>query len=118
MVPRHGGARPNSGPKPRDSERSVTSVEFETQRARHEKIKADQRELKLAIERGEYLPRAAQQQASAAFLAIFTQSMRSIPDNLERTLALEPRVVEAIAVGIDAALAELAGALKAMAGDD
>jgi hypothetical protein len=92
-------------------------VDLDEQRARHEKIKADQRELKLAIERGEYLPRAVQQQAAAAALAVLTQSLRSIPDNLERTLSLEPRVVEAIAVGIDAALSEVATAFKAMTKD-
>lgn len=107
-----------SGRRPRDEEQSAAMVDLDEQRARHEKIKADQRELKLAIERGEYLPRAAQQQASAALLAILCQALRSIPDNLERTLGLEPKVVEAIAVGIDTALSELSTGLKAMTRDD
>lgn len=114
MTPGRGGARPNSGPRGEGYQRSESEAEYDKEKARHERIKADQREFKLAIEMGEYLPRAATVQASATALAILTQSLRSIPDNLERTLALAPEVVEAIAVQIDAALAETAAAFKVM----
>lgn len=107
-----------SGRRPRDEETSNAMAELDEQRARHEKIKADEREIKLAVYEGQYLPRVAQQQAAATALAVLTQSMRSIPDNLERTLSLEPRVVEAIAVGIDQALSEVAAAFKTMTRDD
>jgi len=60
------------------------------------------------------LPRDVQRQASATALAVLTQSLRSIPDNLEREFSLKPEVAEAIAVQIDSALAEIAGAFKAM----
>jgi hypothetical protein len=92
-------------------------ADLDEQRARHEKIKADEREFKLGILHGQYLSRDAQRQAAATALALLTQSLRSIPDNLERTLSIEPRLVEAIAIGIDTALAEVAVAFKAMTRD-
>lgn len=91
--------------------------DYELERARHEKIKADQREFKLAQERGEFLPREIYRSANAALLAMVSQALRSIPDNLERTLALPPATVEAVSVQIDAALAELAAGLRATTGD-
>lgn len=106
-----------SGRRPRDEETSAAMVDLDEQRARHEKIKADQREFKLATERGEYLPRADQRVAASTALAVLTQSLRSIPDNCERKLNLAPEVVEAMAREIDAALAEVAAAFKAMTQD-
>ena len=60
-----GGAREGAGNKPADYVPTEDKVELENQRARHEKIKADQREFKLAQGRGEYVSRAAIRQASA-----------------------------------------------------
>lgn len=84
------------------------------ERADHERVKREERELKLSILRGDHLPREEIRQAAATALAVLTQSLRSIPDNLERTLALPPTTVEAVAVQIDAALEECAAAFKAM----
>lgn len=120
----HGGAREGAGRPPGSSvqlltaERAGIRADFESERARHEKIKADEREFDFAVKQGQYLPRVAQQQASATALAILTQSLRSIPDNLERTLGLKPEVVEQVSVEIDAALQEIAMAFKAMTNDD
>lgn len=120
----HGGARPGGG-RPRTAvggdtlaaDRNATRADFEAERARHEKIKADEREFEFEIKKGEYLPRSAQQAASATALAVLTQSLRSIPDNLERSFGLAPEVVEQVAIQIDAALAEVATAFKAMTND-
>ena len=112
-----GGARPNSGPKPPGWEPPAGRAEYEIERAEHERVKREQREFALARERGEYLPREIQRQAAATALAVLTQSMRSIPDNLERTLALAPEIVEAVSIQIDAALSEVAAAFRAMAGE-
>lgn len=112
----HGGAREGAG-RPAGStppERATARADFEQERARHEKIKADEREFEFAIKRGEYLPRVSQQAAAATALAVLTQSLRSIPDNIERSLGLGPEAVEQIAVQIDSALAEVALAFKAM----
>ena len=112
----HGGYRPGSGGFHRlTPERTAAKRDFEQERARLEGLKADEKEIDLAIKRGEYLPRAAQQQAAATALAVLTQSLRSIPDNIERTLGVDPSVVESIAQQVDAALAECAVAFKAMA---
>lgn len=89
-------------------------VDLDEQRARHEKIKADERELKLSILRRDHLPRDMQRQAASTALAVLTQSLRSIPDNLERTMGLDPAVVDAVARQIDTSLAEVAAAFKAM----
>lgn len=104
-----GGEALNGGP-----ERTQAKVDFEVERARHEKVKADEREFNFAVTKGEYLPRVAQQTAAATALAILTQSLRSIPDNLERSLGLGPETVEQVAIEIDNALAEVALAFKAM----
>lgn len=115
----HGGAREGAG-RPAGStppERSTARADFETERARHEKIKADEREFEFAVKKGEYLPRDAQRSAAATALAVLTQSCRSIPDNLERSLGLAPDAVEQVAIQIDSALAEVAAAFKAMTND-
>ena len=79
-----------------------------------EGLKADEREFNLEVSRGNYLPRDIQRQAAATALAVLTQSLRSVPDNLEREFSLAPEVVESIAVQIDNALAEISAAFKAM----
>ena len=114
MAGGHGGYREGAGRKPEGYEHPEGREDFELQRARHEKIKADQRELKLAIERGEYVSRAAVRQAASTALAILTQSVRSVPDNCERQFALAPEVVEEIQRQIDAALSEVALAFRSM----
>jgi len=115
----HGGAREGAGRPsgPADPDRAQAKVDYEVEKARHEKIKADEREFEFGIKQGEYLPRVAQQTAAATALAILTQSLRSLPDNLERRLDLGPETVEQIAVEIDNALAEVAAAFKAMTND-
>lgn len=112
QVPRHGGARAGAGRKPS----GYALTDFDQARARNEAAKASMNELKLEVERGRLVPREAVRQASAVALAVLAQSLRSMPDNLERTLSLKPEVVEAISVQVDAALTELARAFEAMAG--
>lgn len=115
-----GGARPNSGPKPPGYEpppKSEDQANYDREHAEHERVKREEREFKLAIARSEYLPREAQRQGSATALSVLTQSLRSIPDNLERTLSLSPETVESIALQIDNALSEVATAFRVMAGE-
>lgn len=108
-----GGRREGSGNVPAPEGRA----DFELERAAHEKVKREQREFKLACDRAEYLPRDAQRQAAATALAVLTQSMRSVPDNLERICSLTPEQAELAQQMIDAALSEVALAFKAMGGD-
>ena len=116
MAGGHGGYREGAGRKPEGYVPPEGRQDYELERARHEKIKADQREFKLAQERGEYVSRAAIRQASATMLAVLSQ-VRSIPDNCERQFALAPEVVELMQQTIDASLNEVATALRAMAGE-
>jgi hypothetical protein len=95
-------------------ERTKAKADFEFEKARHERVKADKAEFDFAVQQGQYLPREVQQSAAATALAILTQSLRSIPDNVERSLGLGPEAVEQIAIQIDEALAEVALAFKTM----
>jgi hypothetical protein len=97
--------------------KSEDQANYDREHAEHERVKREQREFNLAVQRGEYLPRELQRQAAATALSVLTQSMRSIPDNLERTMSLAPEAVEAVSVQIDAALSELAAAFRAMGGE-
>lgn len=112
-----GGHREGAGRKPGHYQPSEDAKDFERERALHERVKREQREFKLAVEQGEYLPRVAVQQAGATALSVLTQSLRSIPDNLERVAGLTPQQAEQAQQTIDAALAEVAVAFKAMAGE-
>lgn len=86
-------------------------------RARHEWLKVADAELSLSIRRGEYLPRAPIQLAAATIAQSIVQTMRSLPDALEREFKLPPEVVEAVEKRIDEALADLAAQFKAMCGE-
>lgn len=115
----HGGARRGAGRRSADDDdsQSTAQQDYDEEKARHEKIKADEREFKLAVLQQEYLLKTDVQQAAATAMSVLTQSLRSIPDNLERVLSLAPEVVEQIAVQIDASLAEASSAFKAMSSD-
>lgn len=103
-----GGARPGAGRKPADYVPSDDRIDYEAARARNESVKADLNELDLAIKRGEYVPRAEVQAAAATALSALSQTLRSVPDNLERVLGLSPEVAQEVAQQIDAALDDMA----------
>lgn len=97
-----------------DDLEEIDDLGFQAQKARHEKIKADERELKLSILKGKHVSREAVGQAAATAMAVLSQTMRSLSDSLERRFALRPEVAEAVAVEVDAALTEVARAFEAM----
>ncbi len=103
-----GGARPGAGRKPADYVPSDDRLDYEAARARNESAKADLNELDLAIKRGEYVPRAEVQAATATALSALSQTLRSVPDNLERTLGLSPDIAQEVGRQIDAALDDMA----------
>ena len=111
-----GGRREGAGQKPAGYEPPPEKVALDEIRAQHEAVKKAEREFKLAREQGQFVSRDAVRQASATALALLSQAVRSIPDNCERQLGLQPDVVAAIQEQCDAALTELAAAFKAMAG--
>ena len=112
--PINGGKRPNSGRKPSGYELSQDRADYELERALHEKSKRERSELSYKIESGQVISRQAVQQASATAFAMTAQSLRSLPDNLERKLSLSPDVAEQIELTIDAVLTDLSLALQAM----
>ena len=107
-----GGARKGAGAKPAGYVPPPERIEYEAERARNEKAKADLNELDLAVRRGTYVLRAAVQEAAATALAAMSQTMRSVPDNLERKLGLSPDVAQEVGYLIDAALNEVANAFE------
>ena len=113
-----GGFRPGSGRKPNDYVKPEQVVDFETARARNEKAKADLNELEYKVKSGEYVARAAVQQAAATMLASIAQTLRSIPDTLERRVNLSPDTAELVGVEIDAILEGLGDELRMLAGEE
>lgn len=118
-VPRRGGARANSGPKSSgDLDNPSNYDDYAAARARNESAKADLAELEFKVKSGQYVDRAAVRQAAATAYATCAQAIRTIPDNLERRLAVAPEVAQAVSEQIDAALASLSDALAMMSGPD
>lgn len=113
-----GGAREGAGAKPAGYVPPAEKLELDAARARHELVKLEEREFKLAIQRGQYLPREAQRQAGATLLAVLSQSLRSVPDTLERVCGLTPEQAALAQQMVDEALAEVANTLKAMVVDE
>ena len=111
----HGGARANSGTKPKGYQKAPEVVDFDKARARNEAAKADLNEIEYKIKSGEYVSRFAVQQAAATAVSAFAQTMRSVPDNLERK-GVPPEVCALIEQVIDESMAGLADDLELMSG--
>lgn len=114
-----GGRRERSGPRdaPATEDGVTVTQRLDAEKLRHERIKADRAEFAHQVELGNYLPRDSQRTAAATLLSVITQSLRSIPDNIEMEFSLPPKVIEAIAAQIDAGLSVAAKSLKAMTND-
>lgn len=89
-----------------------TAIKKARAQARKEEAQAGREEIKLKVEAGEYLPRAAFREACATLLASVAQAMRSIPDNLERKCNLEPEAMALVEATIDSAMGDLALGLE------
>lgn len=111
----HGGARDGAGRKPKGYQKAPEVVEFEKARARNEAAKAAMNELEFKIKSGEYVSRAAVQQAAATAIAAFAQTGRSIGDNLERK-GVPPDICQKVEQAIDDAFADLSTSLEMMSG--
>lgn len=123
-IPARGGRRAGAGRKPGyspkraeqpdengDSQTSVT-VAFSKARARKEAALADMHELEFKIKSGKYLPREAFRDACATMLSSVAQSLRSMPDNMERKFNLTPEQAGEIEKTINAVLGDLAADLE------
>lgn len=114
----HGGARAGAGRKPKGYEPPKAKADFDEARARNEAAKADLAELEYKRKSGQYVARAAVRDASAHAFASVAQSLRSIPDTLERKLNLTPEQAEQAGVLIDAILNVLADEFEQMVAYD
>lgn len=88
-----------------------TTVKTARAKARKETALAGLNELNLKIKTGEYLPRAAYQEATATLIAMLSQGLRSLPDTIERKFGLSPDVLQLIEKTIDESLSEIAETL-------
>lgn len=113
-----GGARPGAGRKPAGYQKPIEVADFEEARARNETAKAGINEIELSIKDGSYIARAEVCEASATLLATVAQTLRSIPDNLERkgvpaaTCQMVERVLDDAVSGLADGLERLHGAAK------
>lgn len=122
-IPTRGGRREGAGRKPGYSPKKAaeldtaggqtdSTVAFSKARARKEAALADMHELDFKIKSGQYLPRDAIRDACATMLSSVAQSLRSMPDNLERKFNLTPEQAGEIEKTVNAVLADLAADLQ------
>lgn len=111
----HGGAREGSGRKGAGYVKPKAVEDFESAKARTETAKAEKLERENLVEEGKLVSRAAVQQASATAYSSLAQSLRSIPDEMERQGVPNDtcRKIEAI---IDEVMAGHAASMELMAG--
>lgn len=112
-----GGRRAGAGRKSEAVEKGTADahIVYAKARAKNEAFKAQLAELDFKIRSGEFVSRAEVRQASATAMATIAQTLRSIPDNLERRLGLSAEVAEEISLLIDEAMSDLADQLEKMA---
>ena len=113
----HGGARAGAGKKPKGYVKPEVVKDIDKSKARKEAALADQHELAYKIKSGQFVERAAVQEASATLLSELGQSLRSMADNLERKFNLPPNVVADISLTIDEALNNVANGMQMFAAD-
>lgn len=112
---REGAGRPKGAKTARDKKTGETQAEkFAEGRARKELANAQKAEVDAAIALGAVVDRIAVREACAKAFAACSQSLDSIPDDLERTLGVEPDVTIRVRDLIDAAKAALAADLQKM----
>lgn len=113
---KRGGKRPGAGGKkgvPR-SETADTYTVYAKARAEKETALARREELKFELESGSVVSRDDVRRATATAYSVITQTLRAIPDNIERRLGLAPEVIEEISRQIDDAMEVLSEDLAKM----
>lgn len=116
--PNYGGKRAGAGRKKKEVEEAADFADYGKARARHESAKATLAELDLKVKSGLYVSRDGVRQACATAMAAAAQTLRSIPDNLERKLGVSPTVAEEVGRQVDAVLNDLADEFEMMTGPD
>jgi phage terminase Nu1 subunit (DNA packaging protein) len=119
------GFRPGSGRKTKEVTDAVaaaiaedgTYLDYATARARKETAGALLSELDYKVKTREFVSRAAVQSAVASAMSAIAQTLRSIPDNIERKLGVSPEIAQEVGYQIDEAMDSLATELERMAQD-
>lgn len=75
---------PKKGRKPLGYVKPQSIQDYDESRARKEAALADLHELDYKVKSGQYVSRDAVKQAAATTMATLAQTLRSLPDNLER----------------------------------
>lgn len=112
-----GGARPGAGQKPAGYKKPDEVVEFEKERAAHERIKRQRAEFAHEVERGKYVAREAVKQASATLVATLVQGLRSLSDKLERD-GVDTKVCIKVDQAVTEALEEVGRGLQMLSGEE
>lgn len=99
---------------PTDGDEGSPYVAHKQAQADHERLKIEERQFDLEIRKGLHVEVAAVQQATATAMAALAQSLRSLPDLLERRCGLQPAAVRLVGQTVDEVLASAAASLQAM----
>lgn len=113
---RRGGSRPGAGGKPKDYVKSADLQAFDNARARKETALAGKHEIELKELQGEFVPRSAFRDASATLLAELVQSLRGLPDMLERQHGLTAEQAQAVENDVNSALEDVRKGLQKLMG--
>lgn len=106
-----GGARANTRGGLTDVELSDYEV-FQKARAQNELIKAKLGEIELGKQRGELLRKNDVEVAASRLHAFLAQSLRSLPDDLERKCGLDPTQVQFVQDYIDSLTTDIRARLS------
>lgn len=117
-VGQNGGYRPGAGRKPAGYVKPPEAVAYDKAKARKEAALAGKAEIELLVAEKRYGDRAAFRQAAATALSSLVQTLRSIPDNLERKLGVSAEVAQSVGEQIDNALNDLADEFEMMTGPE
>lgn len=117
-IERRGGTRQGAGRKSAALEAANhdSNILYNKAKAKKAAFDAQTAELEFNIKSGKYVLRADVQQAASTAFATISQSLRSIPDNLERRLGISPELSEEVGNQIDEAMNNLADELEKMSG--
>lgn len=110
-----GGPGRGQGRKPKGYVKPVEIVDFEKARARNEAAKADNNELDFKVKSGQFVDRDQVRQAAATIMLSVAQTLRSIPDVLERN-GHDAKVCEHVERVINDTLASAAQDLEMLTG--
>ena len=108
---KRGGARPGSGRRYPGYVKPDEAISYDKAKARKESAMADLHELDYKVKSGQYVARNAVRQASATAMAALAQTIRSLPDHLERR-GVPPSVCVQIDASITEVLTDTAKALE------